>query len=87
MVARGVLASRRILNDFEKHYFAEVMKQCGYDIKVAEERTGLSMQSLYRLLEDPRLNHRCLVVPAVLAEPCSRILTQFFVRQRQLGKK
>ncbi len=44
-------AKDRILNDFEKHYFAEVMKQCGYDIKVAEERTGLSMQSLYRLLK------------------------------------
>jgi hypothetical protein len=27
------------------------MKSCGYDIKVAEERTGLSMQSLYRLLK------------------------------------
>jgi DNA-binding NtrC family response regulator len=44
-------AKDRVLNDFEKHYFAEVMKQCGYDIKAAEERTGLSMQSLYRLLK------------------------------------
>ena len=44
-------AKDRVLNDFEKHYFAEVMKQCGYDIKQAEERTGLSMQSLYRLLK------------------------------------
>lgn len=44
-------AKDRILNDFEKHYFAEVMKQCGYDIDQAEERTGLSMQSLYRLLK------------------------------------
>ncbi|MFZ5442730.1 MAG: sigma 54-interacting transcriptional regulator [Myxococcota bacterium] len=44
-------AKDRVLADFEKHYFAEVMKQCGYDIKVAEERTGLSMQSLYRLLK------------------------------------
>jgi DNA-binding NtrC family response regulator len=44
-------AKDRMLADFEKHYFAEVMKQSGYDIKVAEGRTGLSMQSLYRLLK------------------------------------
>ncbi len=44
-------AKDRVQNDFERHYFAEVMKQCGFDIKLAEERTGLSMQSLYRLLK------------------------------------
>ncbi|MGV3622828.1 MAG: sigma 54-interacting transcriptional regulator [Archangium sp.] len=44
-------AKDRVQNDFERHYFAEVMKQCGFDIKIAEERTGLSMQSLYRLLK------------------------------------
>lgn len=44
-------AKDRVQNDFERHYFAEVMKQCGYDIKLAEETTGLSMQSLYRLLK------------------------------------
>jgi two-component system, NtrC family, response regulator GlrR len=27
------------------------MKECGFDIKLAEGRTGLSMQSLYRLLK------------------------------------
>lgn len=46
-----------------------------------------AVQSLYRLLEDPRLNHRCLVVPAVQAEPCGQILSRFFQKQRQLGKK
>ena len=44
-------AKDRVLADFEKHYFAEVMKQCGFDIQLAEEKTGLSMQSLYRLLK------------------------------------
>jgi DNA-binding NtrC family response regulator len=44
-------AKDRIVNDFEKHYFAEVMKNAGFDMKIAEERTGLSMQSLYRLLK------------------------------------
>jgi DNA-binding NtrC family response regulator len=44
-------AKDRVQNDFERHYFAQVMKECGFDIKVAEARTGLSMQSLYRLLK------------------------------------
>jgi two-component system, NtrC family, response regulator GlrR len=44
-------AKDRVLGDFEKHYFAEIMKDANYDIKLAEERTGLSMQSLYRLLK------------------------------------
>jgi tRNA(adenine34) deaminase len=44
-------------------------------------------RSLYRLLDDERLNHRCLVVPGVLAGPCGEILTRFFQQQRRLGKK
>jgi len=44
-------AKDRVTGDFERYYFAEVMKAANYDIKVAEERTGLSMQSLYRLLK------------------------------------
>jgi two-component system response regulator GlrR len=44
-------AKDRILADFERHYFAEVMKACGFDITLAVERTGLSMPSLYRLLK------------------------------------
>ena len=43
--------------------------------------------SLYQLLTDQRLNHRCEVVPGVMQEPCSRLLTDFFRRQRELGKK
>ena len=45
-----------------------------------------AVRSLYRLLEDPRLNHRCEVVEGVLAEPCGRILSEFFQRKR-LEKK
>lgn len=43
--------------------------------------------SLYRLLEDPRLNHRCEIVPGVLAEECGAVLTEFFQAKRRLGKK
>lgn len=38
--------------------------------------------TLYRLLDDARLNHRAEVIGGVLAEPCGRILTEFFARRR-----
>nr|WP_233277964.1 sigma 54-dependent Fis family transcriptional regulator [Myxococcus stipitatus] len=44
-------AKDRVLADFERLYFAEVMRTVGFDMKAAEQRTGLSMQSLYRLLK------------------------------------
>ncbi|MBU8897624.1 sigma 54-interacting transcriptional regulator [Corallococcus sp. M34] len=44
-------AKDRVLADFERLYFAEVMRSVGFDMKAAEQRTGLSMQSLYRLLK------------------------------------
>lgn len=52
----------------------------------ADPKAG-AVRTLYRLLEDPRLNHRCLIVSDVLAEPCGQILSRFFQKQRQLGKK
>lgn len=46
-----------------------------------------AVRTLYRLLEDPRLNHRCQVVPGVLADQCARLLSEFFEKQREMGKK
>jgi tRNA(adenine34) deaminase len=43
--------------------------------------------SMFRLLDDERLNHRCEIVPGVLDRQCGQILTDFFQRQRSLGKK
>ena len=43
--------------------------------------------SLFHLLNDERLNHRCQVVPGVLAQPAGQMLTEFFQAQRRLGKK
>ena len=43
--------------------------------------------SLYRLLEDSRMNHRCMVTTGVAAEPCGRMLTEFFQTKRAMGKK
>jgi tRNA(adenine34) deaminase len=52
----------------------------------ADPKAG-AVHSLFRLLDDARLNHRCEIVPQVLAEPCGQILTRFFQEQRRLGKK
>ncbi|GHT20825.1 tRNA-specific adenosine deaminase [Planctomycetales bacterium] len=46
-----------------------------------------AVSSLFELLNDERLNHRCRVIGGVLQEPCGNILTQFFQKQRKLGKK
>lgn len=46
-----------------------------------------AVETLYHLLSDPRLNHRTEVVAGVLADPCGRILSEFFQAQRRLGKK
>ena len=52
----------------------------------ADPKSG-AVASLYQLLGDSRLNHRCEVRSGVLAEPCAEILRDFFRRQRLLGKK
>ncbi len=46
-----------------------------------------AVDSLFHLLSDPRLNHRCQVIPGVMAAECGEILTKFFQAQRRLGKK
>ena len=46
-----------------------------------------AVQSLFKLLSDARLNHRCEIVTGVLAAECGEILTRFFAEKRRLGKK
>lgn len=45
------------------------------------------VDSLYRLLNDPRFNHECEVTEGVLSDECGQILTDFFralrVRKKQ----
>jgi tRNA(adenine34) deaminase len=43
--------------------------------------------SLYRITEDPRLNHRATVLGGVLGEECGWLLQEFFRHQRAQGKK
>ena len=46
-----------------------------------------AVTSLFELLDDPRLNHRCEIHNGVLADQCAELLREFFRRQRQMGKK
>jgi tRNA(adenine34) deaminase len=43
--------------------------------------------TLYRIASDPRLNHRAQVVGGVLADRCAQVLSDFFARRRQEGRK
>jgi tRNA(adenine34) deaminase len=52
----------------------------------ADPKAG-AVGTLYQLCSDPRLNHRVQIVSGVLADPCGSILTDFFRKQRALGKK
>ena len=52
----------------------------------ADPKAG-AVESLFRLLDDHRLNHRCRVLPGVLADECGMLLSRFFQDKRRLGKK
>lgn len=52
----------------------------------ADPKAG-AVRSLFRLLDDPRLNHRSEVIAGVLATECGEILTRFFEQKRREGKK
>ncbi|MCW1929613.1 tRNA adenosine(34) deaminase TadA [Bhargavaea beijingensis] len=47
------------------------------------------VDSLYRLLDDPRFNHRCDVTEGVLGKECGALLTDFFrgIRERRKAEK
>ena len=53
----------------------------------AKDPKAGAVESLFRLLADPRLNHRAQTVGGVLGTECGEILTRFFAQQRRLGKK
>ena len=52
----------------------------------ADPKAG-AVHTLYQLLADPRLNHRCQTVSGVLADECGAVLTEFFRVKRSMGKK
>lgn len=44
------------------------------------------VDSLYRLLNDPRFNHECEVTEGILSDECGGILTRFFRNLREQKK-
>lgn len=49
----------------------------------APDPRGGGVESVYRLLDDPRLNHRVKVVSGVRAEESQALLQEFFLARRQ----
>jgi tRNA(adenine34) deaminase len=47
----------------------------------ADPKAG-AVESLYRLLDDPRLNHRVATQGGVLAHEATELLTTFFAARR-----
>ncbi|HWE03515.1 MAG TPA: tRNA adenosine(34) deaminase TadA [Tepidisphaeraceae bacterium] len=52
----------------------------------ADPKAG-AVQTLFRICDDARLNHRMEIRGGVLAEACAEKLREFFRAQRALGKK
>ena len=52
----------------------------------ADPKAG-ACETLFRLTDDPRLNHRAQVLGGVEAERCAFLLSEFFAGKRRLGKK
>jgi tRNA(adenine34) deaminase len=52
----------------------------------ADPKAGAA-DSLFRLLDDPRLNHRAEITRGVMGERCGAILSHFFQEKRRQGKK
>ncbi len=50
-----------------------------------DERFG-AVETLYRICDDERLNHRMEITSGVLAEPCRRLMQDFF-RQRRAEQR
>lgn len=46
-----------------------------------------AVTSLFQMLNDPRLNHRCEVQAGLFKERCGKLLTDFFASKRAMGKK
>lgn len=46
-----------------------------------------AIRTLYKLVEDTRLNHRVKVVSSILSDECAALLRDFFSDKRAQGKK
>jgi tRNA(adenine34) deaminase len=61
---------------------AIVQGRLGRLVYGADDPKAGACRSLYRLADDPRLNHRTTVVAGLLQEECGALLTEFFRSRR-----
>jgi tRNA(adenine34) deaminase len=61
---------------------AIVLGRLGRLVYGADDPKAGACRSLYRLADDPRLNHRTTVVAGLLQEECGALLTEFFRGRR-----
>ena len=54
----------------------------GHVIFGAHDPKAGAVETLYNLLDDPRLNHQAKITSGVLAAECGDILSQFFAQRR-----
>lgn len=90
--AAAEAVGRRRLADATLYVTMEPCLQCAGAIVLAriprvvygcdDPRAG-AVASLYTVLSDPRLNHRCRVTRGVLAEQAARLLSEFFLSLRR----
>ena len=53
----------------------------------ASDPKGGAVSSLFKLLDDERLNHQTSVTTGIFDQTCGELLTRFFQKKRALGKK
>ncbi len=56
-------------------------------VYAASDPKAGAVDSLFHLLNDPRLNHQTTTTGGVLAEQCGQLLSHFFQMKREQGKK
>lgn len=52
-------------------------------VYAADDPKSGAVKSLYNILSDPRLNHRCEIVSGVCAEESTQLLADFFRKRRE----
>ena len=52
----------------------------------ADAKAG-AVDTLYRICDDPRLNHQVQTIGSIRGDECGRMLTRFFRKQRAMGKQ
>jgi tRNA(adenine34) deaminase len=65
---------------------AIVQARLGRLVYGADDPKAGACRSLYRIADDPRLNHRARIEPGVLKEECGAILSEFF-RGKRAGRE